>query len=131
MTDWKSLSYVVVDVEGNGHQPPDLVELAAVPIVGGIIGEPTEWIVRPDQPITPFARRIHGISNDEVEHADTFADVAHQVLKALEVDALIAHNAHVDVGVLQRKLADWQCPEVFDTLRLARRLLSDPDPRLA
>lgn len=123
MTSWTNLNYVVVDVEGNGQQPPDLVELAAVPIVGGVIGEMTSWIVRPDQPITPFARRIHGITNDEVEGADTFADVHEGVLEALKVDALIAHNAHVDVGVLQRKLGDWQCPEVFDTLKLARRLL--------
>ncbi|MGH3857951.1 MAG: hypothetical protein ACRDR6_31580 [Pseudonocardiaceae bacterium] len=25
MADWTRLSYVVVDVEGNGQQPPDLV----------------------------------------------------------------------------------------------------------
>jgi exodeoxyribonuclease X len=122
MTDWKTLSYVVVDVEGNGHQPPDLVELAAVPIVDGIIGEPATWLVRPDQPITSFARRIHGITNDELTHADTFADIRSSVLTALDVDALIAHNAHVDVGVLLRKLGDWDCPEVFDTLKIARRL---------
>ncbi|WP_212913732.1 hypothetical protein [Streptomyces sp. TS71-3] len=24
MTDWTSLNFVVVDVEGNGQQPPDL-----------------------------------------------------------------------------------------------------------
>jgi DNA polymerase III epsilon subunit-like protein len=39
MTHWTKLNYVVVDVEGNGHQPPDLVELAAVPIVDGTVGE--------------------------------------------------------------------------------------------
>ncbi len=27
MTDWTNLNYAVVDVEGNGQQPPDLVEL--------------------------------------------------------------------------------------------------------
>ena len=123
MTEWKSLTYVVVDLEGNGHQPPDVVELAAVPIVDGIIGEPAEWLIRPDQPITPFAQRIHGISNEDVQHNDTFADVMPSVRRALNADALIAHNAHVDVGILQRKLGDWQCPEVFDTLKLARRLL--------
>jgi DNA polymerase III epsilon subunit-like protein len=127
MTDWKSLSYVVVDVEGNGHQPPDLVELAAVPIVDGIIGEPVSWLVRPDQPITSFARRIHGISNEQVEDAPVFAYVEADVLKALDASALIAHNAHVDVGVLQRKLGDWECPEVFDTLKLARRLVPGQD----
>jgi exodeoxyribonuclease X len=123
MTQWTSLNYVVVDVEGNGQQPPDLVELAAVPIVDGIVGEPKSWLVRPDQPITHFAKKIHGISNDEVADAPVFAYVEPDVLKALDASALIAHNAHVDVGVLQRKLGDWECPEVFDTLKLARRLL--------
>lgn len=123
MTDWKSLSYVVVDVEGNGQLPPDLVELAAVPIMGGTIGEPLSWLVKPDQSITHFARKIHGITNEQVEDAPVFAAVEADVLKALDSAALIAHNAHIDVGVLQRKLGDWECPEVFDTLKLARRLL--------
>jgi exodeoxyribonuclease X len=47
MTDWTSLNYAVVDVEGNGQQPPDLVELAVVPIRSGVIGEPASWLVRP------------------------------------------------------------------------------------
>jgi exodeoxyribonuclease X len=34
-------------------------------------------------------------------------------------------NAHVDVSVLSRKLGDWKPSEVFDTLKLARRLLPD------
>lgn len=127
MSDWTTLRYVVVDVEGNGQQPPDLVELAAVPIVGGVIGEPKTWLVQPDGLITSFARRIHGISNEDVAGAATFAEIEDQVLHALDVDALVAHAAHVDVGVLQRKLGEWECPEVFDTLKLARRLLPGRD----
>lgn len=123
MTDWTRLNFVVVDVEGNGHQPPDLVELAAVPIVAGIVGEPTSWLVKPEQPISHFARRIHGITNEQVAEAPVFSHVDADVRTALDASALIAHNAHVDVGVLQRKLGDWDCPEVFDTLKLARRLL--------
>ncbi|MFD9701220.1 exonuclease domain-containing protein [Lentzea sp. NPDC059081] len=123
MTHWTSLNYVVVDVEGNGRQPPDLVELAAVPIVGGVIGEARTWLVKPDEPITGFARRIHGISNEDVLGAPLFAYVEADVLKALDASALIGHNVHVDLGVIQRKLGDWECPEVFDTLKLARRLL--------
>ena len=125
MADWTRLTYVVVDVEGNGQQPPDLVELAAVPIVGGIIEEPTTWLVRPDQPIKYFATRIHGLTNQDVADAPTFAAIKDEVLAALEADALVAHNAHVDVGVLSRKLSDWKKPEVFDTLKLSRRLLPD------
>jgi exodeoxyribonuclease X len=127
MTDWTSLNYVVVDVEGNGQQLPDLVELAAVPIIGGVIGEPSSWLVRPDTLITHFARKIHGITNDTVTDAPVFADIRHEVLQALDSDGLIAHNAHVDVGVLQRKLGDWECPEIFDTLKISRRLLPGAD----
>jgi exodeoxyribonuclease X len=132
MTDWTSLTYVVVDVEGNGQQPPDLVELAVTPIYGGVIGEPASWLVKPERPITHFARRIHGITNDAVADAPAFDDVKADVLDALnahglKADGLIAHNAHVDVGVLQRKLGNWECPEIFDTLKLARRLVPDFD----
>ncbi|MFF1957862.1 exonuclease domain-containing protein [Streptomyces sp. NPDC058220] len=66
MADWTELSYAVVDVEGNGQQPPDLVELAVVPIVGGVIGEPVSWLMRPDHAITPMAQGIHGITNRDV-----------------------------------------------------------------
>ena len=123
MTDWTSLDYAVVDVEGNGQQPPDLVELAVVPIRSGVIGEPASWLVRPSEPITHFATRIHGLKNEDVAGAPLFTDIADQVLAALDMPALVAHNAHVDVDVLTRKLAGWQPPEAFDTLRIARRLL--------
>ena len=127
MSTWTALRYAVIDVEGNGHQPPDLVELAVVPIIGGTIRPPQDWMVRPDQPITGLARRIHGITNEELAHANTFADVADAVRDALDVDAVVAHAAHVDVGLLQRKLGEWECPEIFDTLKLARRLLPGRD----
>ena len=125
MADWTDLTYVVVDVEGNGQQPPDLVELAAVPIVGGVIGEPMSWLVKPDTPIKHFATRIHGLTNEDVADCPLFEAIKDEVKAALDVDTLVAHNAHVDVGVLQRKLGDWKCPEIFDTLKLARRLVPD------
>lgn len=127
MADWTSLTYAVADVEGNGQQPPDLVELAVVPITGGIIGEPTSWLIRPDSPISPIATRIHRITNQAVADAPAFATIENEVRQALDADAIVAHNAHVDVGVLRRKLDGWQPPEVFDTLRLARRILSGQD----
>jgi DNA polymerase III epsilon subunit-like protein len=98
------------------------VELGVVPIVAGVIGTPASWLVRPEQPITPMARKIHGIRNEDVADAPVFADISGKVLRALEGAALVAHNAHVDVSVLQRKLDGWRRPEVFDTLKLARRL---------
>ena len=123
MTDWTSLRYAVADVEGNGQQPPDLVELAILPITDGTIGEPVSWLVKPPRPIKAFATRIHGISAEDVASAPAFADIRHEVRQALGGRVLVAHNAHVDTGVLGRELGEWEYPEVFDTLKLARRLL--------
>lgn len=123
MTDWTGLRYAVVDVEGNGQQPPDLVELAVVPIVGGQIGESASWLVKPERSIKYFATRIHGITTADVADAPSFEAIADEVRAKLDVPALIAHNAHVDVGVLMRHLPKWDVPEVFDTLKLARRLM--------
>lgn len=123
MTDWTSVDYAVVDVEGNGQQPPDLVELAVVPIVSGEIQEPASWLVKPERPIKYYATRIHGITSQDVAEAPAFAAIADEVRASLDVPALVAHNAHVDIGVLQRELPGWRPPEVFDTLRLARLLL--------
>lgn len=122
MADWTTLRYAVVDVEGNGRQPPDLVELAVALIIDGLIGQPQSWLVRPQSKITYIASGIHGITNKDVADAPVFAAVETQVREALAADAIIAHNAHVDVGVLRSKLDGWQPPLMFDTLRLARRL---------
>jgi DNA polymerase III epsilon subunit-like protein len=121
MTDWTTLNYVVVDVEGNGHQPPELVELAVVPVVGGVVGEPTSWLVKPEHPIRYFAASIHGLTTADVADCPKIADITAEVLEALDAPALVAHTAHVDVDVLRRELPGWQPPEVFDTLKLARR----------
>jgi exodeoxyribonuclease X len=125
MTDWTKWRYAVVDVEGNGRQPPDLVELAVVPIVDGVLGEPSNWLVKPTRPITHFATRIHGLTNNDVADAPSFAEIESEVRQALDADVLIAHNAHVDVSVIQQHLGDWDCPEILDTLKLARRLRPD------
>jgi len=125
VTDWTRLTYVVVDVEGNGHQPPELVELAVVPIVGGVVGEPTSWLVKPEHPIRYFATSVHGLSTKDVADCPRIADITPDVLESLDAPALVAHTAYVDVDVLRRELDKWQPPEVFDTLKLARRLVPE------
>jgi exodeoxyribonuclease X len=125
MTDWTTLTYVVVDVEGNGRQPPELVELAVVPIAGGVVGEPKSWLVKPEHSIRYFVTSIHGLTTADVADCPRIADITAEVLEALEAPALVAHTAHVDVDVLRRELDGWKPLEVFDTLKLARRLVPE------
>ncbi|AZE55207.1 hypothetical protein C4K03_3052 [Pseudomonas synxantha] len=60
---WPSEPIVIVDVEGNGHTPPDLVELAIAgfPVIEG--AEPSSLLIKPPIPITWQAKRVHGIGN--------------------------------------------------------------------
>jgi exodeoxyribonuclease X len=131
MTGWSTKRYVVVDVEGNGQQPPDLVELGITTILDGAIGEPGAWLFRPGGPITAMARRVHGISNEDVAEAPVFADLAADLRARLDGPVLVAHNAGVDLGVLKRKLPGFAPADVLDTLKLSRRLLpGQPSYRL-
>src|SRR5581483_726783 len=104
MTDWTSLSYAVADVEGNGQHPPDLVELAVLPITDGTIGEALSWLVKPPRPIKYMATTVHGISGKDVAGSPPFAGIERDVRQALMSRVLVAHNAHVDAGVLKREL---------------------------
>ncbi|MEU6720209.1 3'-5' exonuclease [Nonomuraea sp. NPDC046802] len=127
MTDqtalWTTFRYAVADVEGNGQQPPDLVELAIVLIDQGMVGEPLTWLVKPPRPITPLACRIHGISNEQVASAPSADEYATDIMAVFDGTIFVAHNAHVDLNVLTRELPGFQPALVIDTLKLARRLL--------
>ncbi|GAB2962447.1 exonuclease domain-containing protein [Nonomuraea fastidiosa] len=120
---WTAFRYAVADIEGNGQRPPDLVELAIVLIDDGVIGAPLTWLVKPPSPITPLARRIHGISNEQVASAPPAAEYAAEIGAILEDTIFVAHNAHVDLGVLTRELRGFQPAIVIDTLKLARHRL--------
>ncbi|WP_327634541.1 3'-5' exonuclease [Kribbella sp. NBC_00482] len=120
---WTAYDYAVVDVEGNGQQPPDLVEISIIAIKDGLIGQARTWLVCPPRPITPMARRFHRITHDQLVDALTVADIEAELRHALSDKVFVAHNAGVDLGVLGRELPGFQPVQVLDTVKLARRLL--------
>lgn len=124
-TDWRSSRFAVVDIEGNGRQPPEIVELGIVVVENGaIVGSPLEWLVRPAGRITRMVTAFHGITNEMVADAPSFAELVDTVIGVLSEHFLVAHNASVELGFLTRELSGWTPPGVVDTLRLARRLLA-------
>ncbi|WP_282795260.1 3'-5' exonuclease [Streptomyces sp. CC224B] len=113
---------LVVDVEGNGHNPPDLVEIAALPIRGGRPDTSTAgaWLTRPQRPVTPFAAKVHGLSDQKLAGQPAWAEIAEPVHAFLGTAWFCAHHAHVDYRVLSAHLPAWRPAGVLDTLRLAR-----------
>lgn len=118
---------LVVDVEGNGANPPDLVELAALPIVHGAPDTSTAgaWLVRPPVPVTAFATRVHRLTNAALAACPAWDEVRDDVRAMLDGAWLAAHNANVEYRVLLRHLPGWEPAGVVDTLRLARATYQD------
>jgi DNA polymerase III epsilon subunit-like protein len=122
--DWRNLRFVVVDIEGNGRQPPDIVEISVAVLESGeISGAPRVWLIRPALGISHIVSRLHGITNEMVANAPAFADIATEICGILRDDYLVAHNAKVELDILKPRLADWSPRGVVDTLRLARQFL--------
>ncbi|WP_030925735.1 3'-5' exonuclease [Streptosporangium amethystogenes] len=120
---WPEL--LVVDVEGNGATPPDLVEVAAVRITAGQPVPQLCTLVQPPRPITAFATRVHRITNHDVADAPRWEQVAPAIQASLQGAWIAAHNAHVDYTALSRHLPGWEPAGVIDTLRLARATCPD------
>jgi exodeoxyribonuclease X len=118
---WTELDYMVVDVEGNGDWPPRLVEVAVVPVGGGIVGKPRSWLIRPATPITWQARRVHGITNEAVEALPGIDAIRADLVDQLADHVIVGHNVRIDVDVLTRELPGWKPAATLDTLRLARQ----------
>lgn len=119
---WHQAPFAVVDVEGNGDNPHDLVEIGVVQINDGVPKPVASWLMRPLSPITGLATRIHGITNDAVASAPTFEMVQSQIAAQIDKRYLVAHNAAIDWKILKRKLSSLTPPAVIDTLKLARAL---------
>ncbi len=123
------LPVVVVDVEGNGQQPPEIIELAAVALSATRPTTPADlrtWLIRPDRPITGLVtRKVHGISNRDVAESPRWTQVADAISEAIDGAVVVAHNASVERRVLGTHLPGWQPSLVLDTLRLARAVWPD------
>ena len=93
------LSYVVVDTETTGGRSllgDRITEFAAVIVKGGEIVELYETLVNPQRSIPPFVTQLTNITWDMVKNAPTFDRIVPDVLRVLEGNVFVAHNATFD-----------------------------------
>jgi DNA polymerase-3 subunit epsilon len=123
------LSYAVVDVETTGGQWPShrITEFAAVIVRGGKVSEVYETLVNPERSIPYFVSKLTNITWDMVKDAPTFYQVAPQIMKALEGNVFVAHNAQFDWKFVSHEVNRASGVELLGrrlcTVRLSRRLL--------
>lgn len=121
---WTQCDFVVVDLEGNGQTPQEIIEIAVVPVVRGKIEKQQrqEWMVLPERQVTAQATRVHGISNTDLTGKPKFSDIADEVMGALGEKLVVGHNVSVDARLLKDELLFWRPPLLLDTLKLARQV---------
>lgn len=113
-----------VDLEGNGKNPAEIVELAVVELHGlSQTGLRKHWQFKPRNGISPIVSRIHGIWDDDVAMAPDIEDVADDILELIGDDPIIGHNVRVELDLLGAVMPEWKPAGAIDTLKLAKTYL--------
>ncbi len=126
----RRLSYVVVDTETTGGRSwlgDRITEIAAVVVRDGQIAEVYETLVNPLRPIPPFITQLTNITWDMVKDAPTFDRVAPDVMRVLEGNVFVAHNANFDWRFLTTELSRSTGRQLrgrkLCTVKIARKVL--------
>ncbi len=132
--DWKSRSYLALDFETTGLDPSSerVVEIGAIRFrVGGEDCRPESLaafaaLVDPHKRMPKVVEAIHGISDEDLVGAPSFADLAPALLALARGATILAHNARFDLSFLREELArsgmagELRSPDVLDTRLLAK-----------
>lgn len=120
--------YAIVDIETTGGQPNQnrITEISIYVHNGTQVISHFESLVNPEIPIPPYIQAFTGITNDMVQSAPTFAEIAQQVFTALQGNIFIAHNVNFDHSFIKNQLTEAG----FDlnvkklcTVRLSRKIV--------
>ncbi len=126
----RSLSYVVIDVETTGTRAwsdDRVTEIAAIVVRDGIVTERFETLVNPERSIPPFITQLTRISWSMVKDKPTFREICEPLLRVMEGNIFVAHNADFDWRFVNAEVARATGQRLAGrrlcTVRLARRLL--------
>jgi DNA polymerase III epsilon subunit family exonuclease len=129
--------FIVLDLETSGSSPKvgaGITEIGAVKILGGqVIGE-FQSLINPGALIPEYITELTGISDAMIQGSPTIESLLPSFFEFLgpaSENILVAHNANFDLGFLKAAAAhhgfQWPQYKVFDTVRLARSVLSLDD----
>ena len=122
------LKFACLDTETTGLSPiggGKICELAISITQNGQTMEEFSTLLNPQIPMMPEVIAIHGITNEMVKDAPTFAEILPRVVSLLDGCVLVAHNADFDLSFLKAEFEtcgmNFPPYPVIDTLKLARK----------
>ena len=121
---------IFLDLETTGMTATHerITEIGLVEVANGEFVGSWSQLVNPQKDIPPFIAALTGISDEMVEHAPTFGELAPGLFERLEGKLLIAHNARFDYGFLKsefERVGLCYQPRVLCTVKLSRKLFPE------
>jgi len=124
---------IILDTETTGLDPKlghRVIEIAAVELVDRrLTGSYFHRYVNPERSSDDGALEVHGLTEDFLRDKPKFGEIIQELLDFIRGAELVIHNAPFDTGFLNRefdllnlKPVSEYCPNVVDTLQLAREL---------
>ncbi len=105
-TPMAELPVVALDTETTGRDPEKdrIIEFGCVVWRAGKVERRHNWLINPGFPIPAEAQAVHGISDEQVADCPSFAELADEILEALEGAVPLAYNAEFDRNFLLAEL---------------------------
>jgi DNA polymerase-3 subunit epsilon len=119
--------YAIVDIETTGGYAAanGIIEISIKIFDGEKVVEEFETLVNPGQVIPRYIQAFTGITNDMVEDAPRFEEVAEKVFTILQGNVFVAHNVNFDYSFIKSHLDFYGYTfhaKKLCTVRLARQI---------
>lgn len=120
--------YAVIDIEttGGSARLERITEIAVYIHDGTRIVEEYSTLINPERNIPYFITSLTGITNEMVEDAPRFFEVARRIVELTEGRTFVAHNARFDYSFIRQEFSmlgyNFRRP-MLDTVALSRKLL--------
>jgi len=120
--------YIIVDIETTGGNMKNgkITEIAIYRYDGQRVVDEFVSLVNPETSIPPFITSLTGITNEMVESAPPFYQIAKEVVEICKDAVFIAHNVGFDYNFIKEEFKnlgyDFEMPTIC-TVKLARKLL--------
>ncbi len=124
--------YAVIDIETTGGAPGKgrITEIAIFVMEGCEKVDEFVSLINPEQTIPPYISRLTGITDEMVEGAPRFFEVARKVVEITTDTIFVAHNAAFDYNFIRKEfesLGYHYDREVLCTVRLSRKIIPGMD----
>ncbi|MGW9114546.1 3'-5' exonuclease [Microbacterium sp. NPDC055683] len=131
------LDFTAIDFETANSRPESACQVGMARVRGGAVVATASWLIRPPagfDEFVPFNSTIHGILAEHVVDAPGWAEQLGDLLDFVGDDALAAHSAEFDMGVLRRASAAtgalMPSRRYICSLQVARKTYTLPSYRL-